>query len=194
MNRAAAITLYQPLLHSVAYRILGSVSDAEDIVQDTFAKWLTIDADKIRNTRAYLVRAVTNNCLNHLDKLERSKNELIEQIPHFIHEKWDAHIDLENELQHALQVIYHKLEPVERAVFVMREIFNYEYEEIQGIIKKKQENCRQLFHRARKKLERDSASDVNKQEMGPGILQAFRSACQHGNINELIRALKGESK
>src|SRR5690606_10607667 len=67
MDKAAqTISLYQPLLHTIAYNLVRCKQDAEDIVQETFIKWLTIDHEKVQNTKAYLVRAVTNNCLNHL--------------------------------------------------------------------------------------------------------------------------------
>src|SRR6476620_10775419 len=75
LNPAQDIALYHPLLHSVAYNILRCKQDAEDIVQDTFLKWLSIDRTKIENTKAYLITAVTNNCLNHLNTLRKKKEE-----------------------------------------------------------------------------------------------------------------------
>ncbi|MEL7147559.1 MAG: sigma factor, partial [Bacteroidota bacterium] len=92
MDQAKAITLYQPLLTSIAYKIVGSLQDAEDIVQDTFLKWLTIDQQKIDNTKAYLVRAVTNNALNHLKSFKitafnRSLTDRDDQVPDLIQEK-----------------------------------------------------------------------------------------------------------
>ena len=67
MNQSQAIQLYQPTLRSIAYNLVRSRADADDIVQETFLKWLSIDSDKIQNTKAYLIKAVTNNCLNHLN-------------------------------------------------------------------------------------------------------------------------------
>ncbi|MDH5610800.1 MAG: RNA polymerase subunit sigma, partial [Cyclobacteriaceae bacterium] len=67
MNRAETIQLYQPLLYSIALRMVGTLEDAEDIVQDTFEKWLSIDVESIHNTKAYLVRSVRNNCLQFLN-------------------------------------------------------------------------------------------------------------------------------
>ena len=194
MSQEQAIALYQPMLHTLACRILGSMSDAEDIVQDTFLKWLTIDTSKVRNTKSYLIRSVTNNCLNHLQAIEKQKNEWMDAIPQFIHEQWDIRMDFDKEIQEAIDLIHLKLEPVERAVFVMREVFNMEYEEIQGIIKRKQENCRQLLHRARKKMQTEAVPVNNATPVRPGFLQTFKDACQKGQMNELIQHLKGDLK
>ena len=75
MNHAQAISLYTPTLQAIAYNLVRCKADAEDIVQETFLKWLTIDSEKIQNTKAYLIRAVTNNCLSHINSL-RKKNEV----------------------------------------------------------------------------------------------------------------------
>ncbi len=194
MSREHAIVLYQPLLHRIASSILGSVSDAEDVVHDTFVKWLTIDTSKISNTKSYLIKAVTNNCLTHLENLERRKNELFKAIPHFIQEQRERHFDFDREVQQALDVIQHKLEPVERAVFLMREIFQLEYEEIQHALEKKKDHCRQLLHRAKKKLNSDAGADQPPKPHQPGFSEVFTNACQHGQLHELIQYLKGEIK
>ena len=81
------IALYHPLLQSAALRLLRCKADAEDMVQETFIKWLSIDPSTIKNTRAYLMTAVTNNCINHLNALKRKKEEYLEsfQLPEFLH-------------------------------------------------------------------------------------------------------------
>ena len=80
MTHTQAISLYQPMLQSIAYKMVGSIADAEDIVQDTFLKWLSVDHKRIDNTKSYLVRAVTNNCINHINSLNRKKNEFLDSI------------------------------------------------------------------------------------------------------------------
>jgi RNA polymerase sigma factor (sigma-70 family) len=188
-----AISLYQPMLQAIAMRFLGSVSDAEDMVQDTFLKWLTIDAAHIRNTKSYLIKTVTNNCLNHIENLNRKKTEWIDALPQFLTDKWETNIDFDKELSHALEIIHQKLEPVERGIFLMREVFNLEYEEIQEIFEKKKEHCRQLLHRAKKKLGKESSASASD---SPPVtfIQSFRNACQHGYLQELILDIKGEIK
>ena len=102
--------------------MLGSLADAEDIVQDTFLKWLSIDHKKIHNTKAYLVKSVTNNCINHLNSLKRKKEECLESLN--LASLMDKYIDidvskldLDCEITAALNVIHKKLEPLEKAIF-----------------------------------------------------------------------------
>ena len=119
MNQAQTIALYQPMLHTIAYNLVRCKQDAEDIVQETFVKWLTIDQQKIENTKAYLIRAVTNNCLNHLNSLRKKKEEYLEnvseKIKHF-KETNLTYLDMEVNMAAAFKVLHAKLEPLERAV------------------------------------------------------------------------------
>ena len=82
MNQAQTIALYQPMLVTIAQNLVRCRQDAEDIVQETLLKWLSIDTSKIENTKAYLIRAVTNSCLNHLQSFRKKKQEYLDAI-HF---------------------------------------------------------------------------------------------------------------
>ena len=195
MNQAQAITLYQPLLTSIAYRIVGCLQDAEDIVQDTFLKWLTIDQHKIENTKAYLVRAVTNNALNHLKSFKftafnRSLNDKDAQLPDLVGEKKVSGFDLDNEVSEALHILNLKLEPLEKAVYVMREFFNVEYEEIQDLFDKKSAYCRKLVSRAKMKLNEKKKISIDIST--PKFVDSFKNACQFGNLSSMITDLKKE--
>jgi RNA polymerase sigma factor (sigma-70 family) len=194
LNQSQTIALYQPLLHKLAMKMVGSWQDAEDIVQDTFVKWLTIDTAKIQNTKAYLIKSVTNSCINHLNSIKRKKNECIEAISGLeLVEKLDiSHIDIEHEISAALAVIYKKLEPVERAVYLLREVFNVEYEELQQIVNKKKENCRQLFSRAKEKLSIDASKINFDMKSSSQLFDSFKKACSFGEPKELIEDLKLE--
>lgn len=158
MNQAQTIALYQPVLQAIAFRILKCKADAEDVVQDTFIKWLSAEQEKIKNTKAYLIQAVRNNCLSHLEKLRKKKEEYLETIDLLklkgkFKELDFSHLDFEVDLGKALTVLQHKLEPLERAVYLLREVFDFDYESVQKALNKKQEHCRQLLSRAKKKLE-----------------------------------------
>src|SRR3954468_20902828 len=136
MDQAQTIALYQPLLHSIAYRLVRCKADAEDIVQDTFVKWLTIDQQKIENTKAYLIKAVTNNCLSHLEALKKKKEEYIESFNsiEFVQKLKEvnfSHLDLDVELKNAFKVLQAKLQPLERAVFLLKEVFDFDYDSLQ---------------------------------------------------------------
>ena len=130
---------YQPMLRSVAMKIVGSIEDAEDIVQDTFEKWLTIDRKNIKNVKAYLVRSVSNNSIKFLTSLKSrishktftvdDRFELVDrqQIKAFLN------FDMDDQLGEAWQILHKKLEPLEKSIYVMREVFSVEYEELQEI-------------------------------------------------------------
>lgn len=199
MNQASAITLYQPLLQQIAYNLLRCKADAEDIVQDTFIKWLSIDQSKVENTKAYLIKSVTNNCLNHLNSLKRKKEEYWDSIQLSdlmvkFKESDFAHIDLEKELSAAFKVIQTKLEPVERAAYLLREVFDYEYDEIQKVIDKKADHCRQLLNRARKKLNEEHGKIRLNIQMPDtsNLFESFKKACHVEDASEFIQHLKAD--
>ena len=199
MNQASAITLYQPLLQQIAYNLLRCKADAEDIVQDTFVKWLSIDHSKVGNTKAYLIKSVTNNCLNHLNSLKKKKEEYWDSIQLSdlmvkFKESDFAHIDLEKELSAAFKVIQTKLEPVERAAYLLREVFDYEYDEIQKVIDKKADHCRQLLTRARKKLNEEQGKMKLNIQMPDtsNLFESFKKACHVEDASEFIQHLKAD--
>lgn len=193
MNQSQAIVLYQPMLHNIAYNLLRCKADAEDIVQDTFVKWLSIDHSKIQNTKAYLIKAVTNNCLNHLNSLKKKKEEywdsiMLSELVVKFKESDFAHIDFEKELATAFKVIQSKLEPLERATYLLKEVFNFDYNAIQKVLDKKADHCRQLFCRAKKKLS-DTSFTPNLPETSY-LFDSFKKACTIDNANEFIQHLK----
>lgn len=195
MNQAQTIALYRPLLHTIAYNIVRCKQDAEDIVQETFMKWLAVEQEKIQNTKAYLIRSVTNNCLNHLNSLKKKKEEYLEQMSDAItrfKETNLSHLDLDVNLNAAMKVLHTKLEPLERAVFVLKEVFDFDYDELQQMLDKKKDHCRQLFCRAKKKLSDGTSKihfdlpDTNK------WIENFRKACDFGNPTDYLTELKKE--
>ena len=195
MNQSQAIQLYQPTLRSIAYNLVRSRADADDIVQETFLKWLSIDSDKIQNTKAYLIKAVTNNCLNHLNSLKKKKEEYLDSInvSEFIHrfkENNFAHLDLEADLSKAFKVMLTKLEPLERAVYVLKEVFDFDYEALQEALDKKKDHCRQLVCRAKKKLSEETSKMHFDLPDGAQLMASFRKACDMGNAAEFVQDLK----
>lgn len=197
MNHSSAIVAYQPLLQSIAYRMVGCIQDAEDIVQETFYKYLTIDHSKILNTKAYLITSVRNSCINHLNNLNQKKKEYLDSI-HIqdIMDKMDfSHLDLKHEMNHALSIINKKLAPVERAIFLLREAFDFDYDELQAIFNKKKDHCRQLVCRAKEKLASESSKVAeDKTDDRAGIADAFNKASIDGHVQDLVSYLKGLKK
>jgi len=199
LNQAHAISLYQPILHQIAYNLLRCKADAEDIVQDTFVKWLSVDQSKIENTKAYLIRSVTNNCLNHINSLKRKKEEYwdvfqLSELMVKFKESDFANIDFEKELSAAFKVIQVKLEPIERAAYILKEVFDYEYDELQKVLDRKADNCRQIISRARKKLneERDKINfNINLPDT-TNLFESFKKACHLEDASEFVQQLKAD--
>ncbi len=195
MNQSQTIALYQPTLRSIAFNLVRSRADADDIVQETFLKWLSIDSDKIQNTKAYLIKAVTNNCLNHLNSLRKKKEEYLDSInvSEFIHrfkENNFSHLDLEADLSKAFKVMLTKLEPLERAVYVLKEVFDFDYEALQEALDKKKDHCRQLVCRAKKKLSEETSKMHFDLPDCTKLMASFRKACDMGNAAEFVQDLK----
>lgn len=197
MTQAETISLYQPTLQAVAMRMLKCKADAEDIVQETFIKWLSQEQANIKNTKAYLIKAVSNNCINHLNSIKRKRLEYQESFhwPEFIErfkESTDlSHIDVEVELSNAFQVLQNKLEPLERAVYVLKEVFDFDYKALQELLDKKQDHCRQLFCRAKKKLNEEKEHFAALlQPKKTALLESFRKACEFGQPFDLVAQLK----
>lgn len=190
MSEAQAISFYQPLLQSIAMGILGSRRDAEDLVQDTFLKWLSNGPQKIENTRAYLIQSVRNNAIKYKQAFQQRKVELLDTIPESLGDKFNISFDafdFDQELKRAADVLHHKLEPLEKGIFILREVFQFEYEEIQDIFEKRKDHCRQLLSRARKKL----SDGQNGYTEDDGTLWLhLKQAIQNDKISDLIQYLK----
>ena len=159
-------------------------------------KWLSVDRTKIQNTKAYLITAVTNNCLNHLNTLRKKKEEYWDsgKLSQFItkfKETDFGHLDLESELTSAFKVLHAKLEPLERAAYVLKEAFDFDYQAIQEVLNKKADHCRQLLSRAKKKLAEESISfhfDFSTKE---NLIENFKKACE-GRASHYILELKSD--
>jgi RNA polymerase sigma factor (sigma-70 family) len=192
------IAQYQPLLQNIASNILRSTEDAKDVVQDTFLKWLSVDHTKIENTKAYLIRSVKNNSLSHLQSLKNKKEELnldfdiIDKLDTWYKETEFPKIDIEDELAAAIFILQMKLEPLERAVFLMKEVFNFDYETIQETLEKRKDHLRQLVSRAKKKLAMDKENFSFPVIKKPEFINSVVKACDLGSFNDMIAQLKLE--
>jgi RNA polymerase sigma factor (sigma-70 family) len=185
------------MLRAIAMKMLRCKADAEDVVQETFIKWLSQEQAKIKNTKAYLIKAVRNNCINHLNAIRNKRIEYLETFhwPDFIEkfrETTDfSHIDVEAELNKAFQVLQTKLEPLERAVYVLKEVFDFDYKALQELLDKKQDHCRQLFCRAKKKLQEETQHfNAVFQPKKTALLDSFRKACEFGQASDLVTQLR----
>jgi RNA polymerase sigma-70 factor (ECF subfamily) len=185
---------YKPLLFSIAYRMLGTVMDAEDMVQETFLRWQNSDQGQVESPKAWLSTVVTRLCINHL-KSARVQREayvgpwLPEPLVSGLSVDPGENAKLSESLSLAFLVLLESLNPTERAVFVLREVFNYEFSEIAPIVEKTEANCRQILARARKSVEERRPRFDAKPEEAEKLIQKFEQAVQTGNLDDLLRLL-----
>ena len=144
--------VHRRLLFTVAYEMLGSAADAEDVLQESWLRWATVDQSEIREPRAYLVRIVTRQALNQLRSVSRRREDYVgEWLPEPLLTSPDVAADVEfaENVSIAMLTVLETLGPAERAVFVLREVFDLSYEEIADAVGKSPAAVRQIAHRAK---------------------------------------------
>ncbi|MEW9702720.1 RNA polymerase sigma factor SigJ [Paenibacillus sp. SI8] len=187
---------YYSYLNSVAYHMLGSVSDAEDVVQELFLD-VHDKLDTIEHVKTYLTRATTNRCLNILQSA-RKKREVYPGtwLPEPTAEVWQQPHQLaehRESLSYAFMIMLEQLEPVERAIIVMREAYDYPYVEIAQLLDKTEANCRKIYSRAKKKLDPDRLKTSASQGQLASLVERFVIAFQSGDSHALVRLLTDTS-
>lgn len=196
MNNKSQIFLeYRPLLFSIAYNMLGNVEAAEDIVQDSFVKWLEMEDGQVQYLKAYLVKSVTNRCINYMNSAHNQREEYKGiWLPEPLNSGYDNSVFAKIESYHALSigflVLLEKLSPNERAVFLLREIFAYDYAELAEIFDKTEDSCRQLLKRAKDNLGKDAKRFQIDLKVHEKMLNSFLMAISEGSLEELIQVLK----
>jgi RNA polymerase sigma-70 factor, ECF subfamily len=190
--REDAFARHRSLLFTVAYEMLGSAADAEDVVQETWLRWADVDHAVVRDPRAYLVRIVTRQALNRLRTQARRREEYVgEWLPEPLATSPDvaADVELAESLSIAMFTVLETLGPAERAVFVLREVFETPYEEIAEAIGKSSAAVRQIAHRARghvaARRPRMPVSTTEQQE----AVERFLAAVRHGDLQGLLDVL-----
>ncbi|MBW7455684.1 RNA polymerase sigma factor SigJ [Paenibacillus sepulcri] len=193
MSTEALYKVYKAPLISLAYRMLGSVMDAEDIVQEAFLSYDQLpDSNTIHNERAFLYKIVTNRCLDLLRSSAKKREmyvgpwlpePLIDQgVPEA--NPSDAYLRRES-ISTAYLLLLQQLNAVERAVFLLREIFHYPFDEIAEMVGKSSENCRQIFHRAKKSIHFDPEQNLPI-PIAEKKVKDFVNYLLQGNANKLL--------
>ncbi|MFC5450786.1 RNA polymerase sigma-70 factor [Paenibacillus aestuarii] len=193
MNIANLYDEYKPLLFSIAYRMLGSAADAEDMVQDTFVNAQQLPDDQVRHVKAYLCKMVTNRCIDYAQSARKRRELYVgEWLPEPLIVSADdpLHaIERDETFSYAFMVYLERLTPVERAVFILREAFEYDYTDISDIVGKSEANCRQIFSRLKRKLQDEEAPVVQADEHARSLARQFLHASSTGDLEGLIRSL-----
>src|SRR5215207_424414 len=183
---------HRNLLFTVAYEMLGSAADAEDVLQETWLRWAGVDLDTVRDQRAYLVRITTRQALSRLRTLGRRKESYVGPwLPEPLLTAPDVAEDVElaESVSMAMLLVLETLTPTERAVFVLREVFDVGYDEIAEAVDKSPAAVRQIAHRARNHVEARQPREQVTERQREAILDRFVLAVESGDIQALMDVL-----
>ncbi|MEU9016384.1 RNA polymerase sigma-70 factor [Actinomadura sp. NPDC048394] len=187
-----AFVTHRNLLFTVAYEMLGSAADAEDVLQETWLRWTGVDLDTVRDRRAYLVRITTRQALGRLRTLRRRKESYVGPwLPEPLLTAPDVADDVElaDSLSMAMLLVLETLAPTERAVFVLREVFDLPYDEIAEAVGKNPATVRQIVHRARAHVAARRPRGAVSPDETRSALEAFKQAIETGDLQGLFDVL-----
>jgi RNA polymerase sigma-70 factor (ECF subfamily) len=187
-----AFVNHRRLLFTVAYEMLGSAADAEDVVQESWLKWSGVDQDEVRDHRAYLVRIVTRTALDRLRTLARRREDYVGPwLPEPLLTAPDVAEDVElaDSLSTAMLLVLETLTPTERAVFLLRDVFDLGYGELAEAVGQSEAAGRQIAHRARAHVAARRPRGVPSQTQARSALEAFQRALETGDLQGLVDVL-----
>ncbi len=187
-----AFVAHRNLLFTVAYEMLGSAADAEDVLQETWLRWADVDQSGVRDDRAYLVRITTRLALNRLRTMKRRKEAYVGPwLPEPLLTTPDVAEDVElaESVSMALMLVLETLAPTERAVFVLREVFDVGYDEIAEAVGKTPAAVRQIAHRARRHVDARRPREVVSARETRAVLESFQRAIEGRDLQGLLDLL-----
>jgi RNA polymerase sigma-70 factor (ECF subfamily) len=186
------------LLFGIAYRMLGSVQDAEDVVQETFLRWQQASTADVRSPKAYLSTIVTRLCIDQLRSARAQRETYIGPwLPEPLITQGTLDMDeglaRADSLSMAFLVLLERLNPIERAAFLLRDVFDYEYAEIAGVLEKTEANCRQMVRRARQHVAEHRQRFEATPEQVASLAQRFLAATANGDLDGLLELLAADA-
>ncbi|MFF5296221.1 RNA polymerase sigma-70 factor [Paractinoplanes globisporus] len=190
-----AFVAHRNLLFTIAYEMLGSAADAEDVLQETWLRWVEVDLTTVRDDRAYLVRITTRQSLNRLRTMSRRREAYVGSwLPEPLLTAPDVAQDVElaESVSMALMLVLETLAPTERAVFVLHEVFDVPYEEIATAVDKSPAAVRQIAHRARRHVDARRPRESVTVAQTRAVLDSFRQAVDTGDLRALLDVLAPE--
>ncbi len=187
-DAAAGFEPLRPKLMRVAYRMLGSVADAEDMVQEAFIRWMGTDRNEVREPEAFLRRTVTRLCLDRLKSAQRQRETYVgEWLPEpVLEEKEDEDVTL------PLMLALERLSPLERAAFLLHDVFGLDFEDVAASIQRDAAACRQLAARARTHIREARPRFRVEKERGLALANAFFTASRSGDMKTLAAMLTAD--
>jgi RNA polymerase sigma-70 factor (ECF subfamily) len=193
-------TALRPLLFSIAYRMLGSVAEAEDVVQEAFLRWhrALAGGTEVQSPKAYLAAVTTRLAIDQLRAARTRRESYVGPwLPEPLVAETEAdvarHAEMADSLSMAFLVLLESLSPLERAVFLLREVFEYGYDEIAQIVDKSEANCRQIFARARRRIHTSTPRFETSTRERDELARRFLAACQQGDMDGLLRLLTADA-
>jgi RNA polymerase sigma-70 factor (ECF subfamily) len=197
-NRAQIFDTHRNLLLAIAYRMLGSAADAEDVVQDAFVRWQTTSLEEVKSPKAFLSTVVTRLCIDHKNSARIRREQyvgpwlpepvLTDQAPEPAHAA-----SLAESLSMAFLLLLENLSPVERAVFLLKHVFDYDYDEIAEVVGKTPVNCRQIATRAQDRVREGQPKFQVSREEQQRVAGEFVRACGSGDMDALMKVLAEEA-
>jgi RNA polymerase sigma-70 factor (ECF subfamily) len=196
--KLATFSQHRGLLFSIAYRMLGTVTDAEDMLQETFIRWQQAAYEEVRSPRAFLVTIISRLCINHLQSCRAQREEYVGQwLPEPIVTNASSDpltlLRIDETLSMAFLVLLERLNPMERAVFLLREVFECDYSEISEALDQTPTNCRQILRRARLHIGNMRPRFKSSEKKKNDLLQRFLETTSSGNLDGLVALLSEEA-
>lgn len=185
-------TNYQNILFPYAYNILGSVDDAMDAIQDVITKYTSLSKPDIENEIGYLIKGVINQSINIKKRNKKTVGDRMWLPEPIAMEKADTNIHREEIISYSMLVLLEKLNPKERAVFILKEAFDYSHEEIAAAMSFSIENSRKLLSRAKKALEKMKKDFEPSSMASPTFLQKYITSIKTGNVSALEKLLSDD--
>jgi RNA polymerase sigma-70 factor (TIGR02957 family) len=190
----------RPLMFSIAYRMTGSVAEAEDLVQEAFFRMGRAQQSgvMVESPKAYLATTTTRLAINHLRSARVRRESYVgtwlpEPVVADLHESPEQMAELSDSLSMAFLLLLESLSPVERAVFLLREVFDYPYEDIAQVVDKSEANCRQIFARARQHIGSQQARYAASPEQSEALVRSFLAAARDGDLGQLVDLLAADA-
>lgn len=197
-DRTRTFEAERPRLMGLAYRLLGSVSDAQDVVQDTYVKWALYRGPAIGAPAAWLSRVCANGCLDRLKSAERTRVAYVGPwLPDQIQTEYEAgpeeRMEIASSLTTAFLLLLERLTPKERAAYLLHDIFGVPFDEVASVLDLSSANCRKLAARARGFVSGQQVRHIPDAARQSELLAAFRGALETGNTESLGRVLRADA-
>ncbi|HET6422429.1 MAG TPA: sigma-70 family RNA polymerase sigma factor, partial [Planctomycetaceae bacterium] len=184
-------------LFRIAYRMLGTRADADDVLQEAFLRWMDVDRKTVRTTQAFLSTMVTRLCIDRRRAIDARKEEYVgpwlpEPVVEWSSGERDS-MEVAESVSLALLHVLESLSPVERAAYLLRTLFNYDYREIASILEKSEPSCRQLVSRATAHVQAERPRFEATAEEVQRITDQFLQACTTGDLDGLVQLLHDDA-